>query len=299
MRAAAPNVQRASTAVTRDAPSKLHAGVLTAVVASVWPVLLHAEADRASSTSRTGLDPQAVLAASRAAVGNTPGDYPMRDRQDRLVRLSDFRGKPLLVNFVYTGCFQVCPNSTLVLRSAVNAMRDRFGSGQFRVVSIGFDQPTDTPAALRNYAAQRRIRDANWEFLSPRGEDVAALARDFGFSYVATPGGFDHTLQVSILDAGGRIRQQVVGDAFAAEALGEPLRQLIAGRMFKDSSGFADLLERVRILCSVYDADTGQYRVSYALYIEIAGGLTFIAAMFWFAIREWRYARAERRLAAR
>jgi len=166
-------------------------------------------------------------------------------------------------------------------------------------VSIGFDQPTDTPAALRNYAAQRRIRDANWEFLSPRGEDVAALARDFGFSYVATPGGFDHTLQVSILDAGGRIRQQVVGDAFAAEALGEPLRQLIAGRMFKDSSGFADLLERVRILCSVYDADTGQYRVSYALYIEIAGGLTFIAAMFWFAIREWRYARAERRLAAR
>ncbi len=299
MRAAAPNVQRASTAVTRDAPSKLHAGVLTAVVASVWPVLLHAEADRASSTSRTGLDPQAVLAASRAAVGNTPGDYPMRDRQDRLVRLSDFRGKPLLVNFVYTGCFQVCPNSTLVLRSAVNAMRDRFGSGQFRVVSIGFDQPTDTPAALRNYAAQRRIKDANWEFLSPRGEDVAALARDFGFSYVATPGGFDHTLQVSILDAGGRIRQQVVGDAFAAEALGEPLRQLIAGRMFKDSSGFADLLERVRILCSVYDADTGQYRVSYALYIEIAGGLTFIAAMFWFAIREWRYARAERRLAAR
>ena len=60
----------------------------------------------------------------------------------------------------------------------------------------------------------------------------------------------------------------------------------------------ADLLERVRILCSVYDADTGQYRVSYALYIEIAGGLTFIAAMLWFAIREWRTARAQRRLAA-
>jgi protein SCO1/2 len=83
---------------------------------------------------------------------------------------------------------------------------------------------TDSPAALRNFAAQRRINDANWEFLSPRREDVAALARDFGFSYVATPSGFDHTLQVSILDAEGRLRRQVVGDSFTADLLGEPLK---------------------------------------------------------------------------
>ena len=53
----------------------------------------------------------------------------------------------------------------------------------------------------------------------------------------------------------------------------------------------------MRILCSVYDPATGRYRVSYALYIEIAGGLTFIVAMAWFAITEWRSARAARRLA--
>ena len=246
-----------------------------------------------------GLDAQAALDASRAAVGNVPGDYRLRDRQDREVRFADFRGKPLLVNFIYTGCFRICPNSTLALRNAVNAMRERFGSSQFRVVSIGFDQPTDSPAALRNYAAQRRIDDANWEFLSPRREDVAALARDFGFSYVATPGGFDHTLQVSILDAEGRIRRQVIGDAFSADLLGEPLKQLIAGRILKDAFSLTDLLGRVRILCSVYDPVTGKYRVSYALYIEIAGGLTFIVAMLWFAISEWRGARAARRLAAR
>jgi hypothetical protein len=39
--------------------------------------------------------------------------------------------------------------------------------------------------------------------------------------------------------------------------------------------------------------------VSYALYIEIAGGLTFILAMLWFAIVEWRAVRAARRLATR
>ena len=274
----------------------LRIGALFGAAAFVAPAT--AEPGPAPAGGRAALDRQAVLAASRAAVGNVPGDYPMRDRRDREVRLSAFRGKPLLVNFVYTGCFQVCPNSTLVLRNAVDAMRDRFGSEQFRVVSIGFDQPTDSPAALRSYAAQRRIDDANWEFLSPRAGDVAAIARDFGFSYVATPSGFDHTLQVSIVDADGRIRQQVIGDAFAAESLGEPLRRLIAGRMLQESSSFADLLDHVRILCSVYDPATGRYRVSYALYLEIAGGLTFIAAMAWLAITEWRSARATRRLAS-
>ena len=274
-------------------------GALISVIALLSPAALNAEAGSGSTYRRQSLDRQSALATSRAAVGRLPGDFPMRDRRAREVRLSDYRGKPLLVNFIYTACFDVCPSSTVVLRNAVDAMRDRFGSDQFQVVTIGFDQPTDSPAALRSYAAQRRIRDPNWEFLSPRREDVEALAHDFGFSFVATSGGFDHTLQVSILDSEGRIRQQVYGDAFAAQSLGEPLRRLIAGRMLQESTGIGDLLDRVRILCSVYDPATGRYRVSYALYLEIAGGLTFILAMLWFAIREWRGARASRRLSPR
>ncbi|MBV6415724.1 MAG: hypothetical protein CMLOHMNK_00237 [Steroidobacteraceae bacterium] len=265
------------------------AAALLPLTACAPPALAAGDIERAS------LDREAVLAASSAAVGNVPGDYPMRDRQGREVRLSDFRGQPLLVNFIFTACFEVCPNSTAALRKSVDAMRRRFGSNQFRVVSIGFDQPTDTPAALRSFAAQRRISDTNWEFLSPRGEDVPALARDFGFQYLATPTGFDHTLQVSILDAQGRLRRQVVGDAFSADLLGEPLRQLIAGRLVGDSVRLTDLIERVRILCSVYDPATGEYRVSYARYFEIAGGITFVAGMLWFALNEWRISRAARR----
>ncbi len=267
--------------------------------AALVPAAALAQALPAVRDNPPRLDARAAIAASAAAVGRIPGDYRMRDRQGREVRLSDFRGKPLLVNFLYTACFEICPNSSRALHNAVTAMRDRFGSDQFRVISIGFDQPTDTPAALRNYAAQRRITDANWEFLSPRAAEVAALARDFGFSYVATPTGFDHTLQVSILDADGRIRRQVLGDTFSADSLGEPLKQLIAGRMITDTGSLVDLINRVRILCSVYDPVTGTYRVSYALYIEIAGGLTFVVAMLWFAVNEWRVARAARRQAAR
>ena len=211
------------------------------------------------------------------------------------VSLASYRGKPLLVNFIYTGCFQVCPTSSRALGRAVEGMRGRFGDAQFNVVSIGFNQPTDSPQALRQFAAQQRIDEPNWEFLSPAAGDVAALARDFGFSFAPTPIGFDHTLQVSVLDAEGRLYRQVYGDAFTADALGEPLRQLVTGALVAQSTGWSDLLDRVRILCSVYDPVTGTYRVDYSLYLQIAGGATFILAMLWFVLHEWRARRAARR----
>jgi len=245
------------------------------------------------------LDQQQAVVASQAVIGRSPRDFSFLDQDGKRLTLAQLRGKPLLVNFIYTGCFRICPTSSRALRKAVDAMRDRFGVDQFTVVSIGFNQPTDTPLALRAFAAQQRIDDPNWEFLSPDAAAVPALAREFGFSYLATPLGFDHTLQVSILDAQGRIHAQVYGDAFAADSLGEPLKQLLTGSLVTATTNFADLFDKVRILCSVYDPRTGKYRVDYSMYLEIAGGLSFVLFMLVMVVQEWRARRALRRLRLR
>ncbi len=242
-----------------------------------------------------GLDQEAALRDSLAVIGQQPDDYTMRDQNGNPVALSSFRGKPLLVNFIYTGCYKICPTSSRALRKAVNAMRGRFGDDQFNVVSIGFDQPTDSPMALRDFAAKQSISDANWAFLSPAKADVAAISRSFGFSFMPTPIGFDHTLQVTVLDASGRIVQQVFGDAFGPDSLGEPLKKLLGGALISGSTSLTDMLAKVRILCSVYDPETGRYRVDYSLYLEIAGFLTFVLIMFSMAIQEWRRHRARKR----
>ena len=174
-------------------------------------------------------------------------------------------------------------------------MRERFGDQQFHVLSIGFNQPSDSPVAMREFAARQRIDDSNWFFLVPAPTDVPALANAFGFRFAATPMGFDHTLQVSILDAEGRLHSQVYGDAFAADALGEPLKQLLGGELVGNTRSLGDLIDRVRILCSVYDPVTGKYRTDWGLYLEIAGGLTFILTMVFLATQEWwRHRRREK-----
>ena len=234
------------------------------------------------------LNAEAAIATSQAVVGARISDHTLFERDMRPVRLSSFRGKPLLVSFIYTGCFQACPANTRALQQAVRTLETRFGTSQFNVVSIGFNQPADSPQAMEAFALQHGISFPHWAFLSPPAAEVEALTREFGFTYLATPAGFDHVLQVTLLDAQGRIVRQVYGGELPADALGEPLKQLLLGAPLPPQSMFANLVDRVRILCTVYDPQTGRYRVDYSLALEVAGGLTFALVVLIYFLNEWR-----------
>ncbi|MBI3101057.1 MAG: SCO family protein [Burkholderiales bacterium] len=254
-----------------------------------------AASDQRDAAADLGLDREQALRASQAAVGRTIGDHILLNREGRPVALSSFRGKPLLVSFIYTGCFQVCPTTTKSLQDAVEGLQKSLGPNQFNVVSIGFNQPADSPQALKAFATQYNIKQSNWDFLSPPAAIVPALAKDFGFVYTATPAGFDHVLQVSLVDAQGRIVRQVYGESVAPAELGEPLKMLLAGTPVESNQLLDNLVDRVRILCTVYDPKTGAYRVDYTLPIQIAGGVTFFVLMLVFFINEWRSSRQSAR----
>jgi protein SCO1 len=141
---------------------------------------------------------------------------------------------------------------------------------------------------MRSFARQYRIDYPNWEFLAPSRDRVDALTQAFGFSFVATPAGFDHVLGVTVVAPDGRIHAQVYGDKLRADQLGVPLRQLILNAPPAEASTLATLVERVRILCTVYDPDTGQYRYDYKLIFELIGGALFFFSVLIYGLLEWR-----------
>ena len=242
-----------------------------------------------SGLALTTLDEKAAFAVSQAAIGKEVGDFVLLDRQGRPVELSRYRGKPLVVTFIYTACFQVCPTITRNLQKAVDTTVSVMGADRFNVISIGFNQPFDSPAALADFSRQYGIRLPNWEFLSPAPAIVGDLTANFGFSYVATPAGFDHINQVTLVDADGRIVRQVYGEKFTAEDLAEPLKLLITGSAIPPEVGtLQEIMERVRILCSIYDPITGRYRTNYSLYFQFAGFITFVGFMIYLSINFWR-----------
>jgi protein SCO1/2 len=243
--------------------------------------LVAADARPATSAAAPALDPEAALERSQAAIGRKLRDYAFLDRERRLVRLSDYRGRPLLVSYIYTGCTSACPTSIRSLAHAVRRAQAVVGAGRFRVVTIGFDPPHDSPEAMREFALRHGIGGPEWEFLVPQPAELDALLSDLGFSAVRTSWGFDHIAQVTVVDQQGRIYRQVYGDDFPIRLLVDPLKELIEGAP-EPVRGLSDLLERVRLLCTVYDPRTNTYRFKTSVIGEIVSFGAITIALVWF-----------------
>jgi protein SCO1 len=199
---------------------------------------------------------EAAVRTSQAAIGRDAGGWEVLDQNGRILRFDELHDKPLVVSFIYTGCFQVCPASTQFLKRAVGEARRALGPGSFRVVSIGFNQPFDGPEALADFARRQHIDDPQWLFVAPR-------------------------------DRRGVIVRQVYGDAFDLPLFIEPLKQLVAGQAASALS-VENVWTKVRLYCTVYDPYSGKYRLDYSLFFELFAGITTLGAMGWFLLRSLR-----------
>ncbi|MDH4096012.1 MAG: SCO family protein [Betaproteobacteria bacterium] len=241
----------------------------------------------AAPLAAQAFDQKLALRDSQAAIGRAIGDYTLRDTEGRPVRLADLRGKPLVVSFIYTGCFQVCPVTTQSLAGAVAQAERTLGPGTFRVATIGFNLPFDSPEAMKEFRRKHVVESPNWLFLSPDAKTLPALVADFGFRYESTAAGFDHLLQASIVDSQGRIYRQVYGDSFATQLFVGPLLEL-AQNAPVPQAGVEAFFEKVKLLCTVYDPVAGRYRVNYVIVAEILVGASVVLGILAFLVVELR-----------
>ncbi len=259
----------------------------TALIATLCSASISVAATATTQSESGAPAMERALAVSQAAIGARTGQHVMRDSLQREVRLEKYRGKPLLVSFVYTGCFQVCPVTTRFLATSVAAARSALGADSFNVITVGFNQPFDTPEAMAAFAHQSGIKDAHWDFLSTNKGTLETFARELGFTYYPTPKGFDHITQVSILDAEGVVYRQVYGELFELPLLADAIKDLLSGQASR-AGGIDSVWTKVKLFCTVYDPNSGGYRVNYSLFVEIFAGLSILVSIAWFLIREYR-----------
>jgi protein SCO1/2 len=232
-----------------------------------------------------------ALRASQAALGRVTGDHEFIDQHGRPLRLAGLQGRPLALNLVYTSCYDICSSLTLYLRDAVRIARETLGPGSFSVLTVGFDTEHDSPERMRIFARDRGIDDPDWHLVSADAATIRRLADEVGFTWAASPTGFDHVAQVSIVDADGKVVRQVYGQDFAPPALVEPLKALVLGRTLERLS-VRDVIDRVRLYCSVYDPASGRYRFDYSM---LAGAIPPLMALGMAAVAIVVAGRARRR----
>lgn len=145
------------------------------------------------------------------------GDFAMTDHEGRARKLSDFKGKVVVVFFGFLNCPDVCPTTLARFAAVMQALGDQASHVQVLMVTV--DPERDTTEVLGQYVTAFDAR-----FLGLRGtpEELKAAARDFKTVYMRSPtpaGGYtmDHTTSSFALDSEGRTRLLITHEAPAAE----------------------------------------------------------------------------------
>jgi len=245
----------------------------------------------ASASGTNRFDRDEALQLSQAAIGKPLGDYSFKTADGRDVNLNDYLGTPLLISMIFTSCHFICPTTTKHLLQASAAAQEVLGDSSFSIVSIGFDTINDTPEAMQAFARQQSIDADNWQFLSATPETIARLSRDLGFQFYRSPRGFDHLIQISMIDRNGNVYSQVYGMEFELPSLVEPLKQLVLNRAESAGHPISGLLDRVRLFCTIYNPATGRYEIDNSLFFQIASGFIVVFGISFYLFREARRAR--------
>ncbi|NJO32387.1 MAG: SCO family protein [Rhodospirillales bacterium] len=260
------------------------AAVLFAAVALASPAVAHGPAPMQPAIAP--LDQGTALATSQQAIGRTLGDHRFIDAKGTRLALGELRGKPLVISLIYTSCTHVCPMITQRLRLAVEEAQRVIGYDRFNVITVGFDVLNDTPMRMAAFARAQGVDLPSWRLLSGDEASVSALARDLGFTYAASGGGFLHVAQTTIVDSNGRVYRQVYGDDFPIPIFMEPLKEAVYGTVGSLTS-LSSLVDRVRFLCTVYDPNQGRYRISYAIAMGLLAGLISLGTTAVVISRAW------------
>jgi protein SCO1/2 len=158
-------------------------------------------------------------------------DYPMVDHQGKSARLSDYRGKWLVVYFGYTSCPDACPTGLAEIAKALNDMGpDR---SVIQPIFISLDAKNDTPERLAKY-----LPYFDSAFIGLRTEEpaLAQVAKQFGVTYVTAESPkfgtlIDHSLYAYLVDPKG-----VKRDTFATNFPPDFLRKRLTQHGWKGAS---------------------------------------------------------------
>ncbi|MCP4936145.1 MAG: SCO family protein [bacterium] len=267
---------------------RLANAALTLVVMAVLVLTSQRVSARQSIPEPPPFDEKAALEYSQAAIGRDIPNLEFINRYNKKISLAQFRGKPLIINMIYTSCFQTCPTIVESLYDGVKIAQNALGEDRFSVVTIGFDAKSDTPERMRGFASTRGVSRPNWHFLSGTSESVTEISNILGFIYVPSPVGFDHLTQTTVIDSGGKVYAHVYGASFPPPAVVEPLKELVFGRK-KSIMSLEGLSDRVRLFCTIYDPRNGRYYFDYSIFIGLFIGLMILGTMAVVLIRNvWR-----------
>ena len=150
----------------------------------------------------------AAAPALKAGVFDPPRqapDFSLQGTNGQALKLSQYRGKVVLLAFGYSHCLSVCP---VTLHTFAQTLRQMgAAAAAVQIVYVTVDPQRDTPANLKAFVGgfdPRIIGGTGTE------QQLAQVRKDYGVSATRIPDGnsymYDHSSSIYLIDRAGRIR---------------------------------------------------------------------------------------------
>ena len=168
------------------------------------------------------------------APGDQTPDFKLRNQDGRAIHLAQFKGKVLLITFIYTRCPlpEFCPRVTRNFAQVEKQLAGNAGLyAKTHLLCVSFDPEHDTPERLRAYAASYIGSDAkgafaHWDFAVPDKAELLEMAKffDLGMTNEADST-ITHTLSTTLIGPDGKVVRFYPGNEWTPDQLTADVRQ--------------------------------------------------------------------------
>jgi protein SCO1/2 len=163
------------------------------------------------------------------AIGQPMPDFQLTDQNRREIHLSQFSGKVVAVNFIYTRC--PLPDYCLRLSNNFARLQKRFSERMGKdlvLLSVTFDPKYDQPEVLAKYAGTFKADPDAWHFLTGSAPDLKRVYGYFGVDAFPDEGLLTHSLRTAIIDRQGKLAAITPGNEFSPPQLGDLVEAVLA-----------------------------------------------------------------------
>jgi protein SCO1/2 len=144
--------------------------------------------------------------AERVRAGEVVSDFGLIDQNGRPIRLSDFRGKVVVLTFIYTRC--PLPNFCPLMSKNFADLQERLSkefANKYQLLTITMDPDFDRPDVLKDYGARYGANDKDWSFATGNAEQISFVAGLMGLYYAPENGLISHDFRTALIGADGRL----------------------------------------------------------------------------------------------
>lgn len=134
-------------------------------------------------------------------------NYRFQDQDGKLVSLSDFKGKLILLDFIYTRCPDICHSLGFQFKTLLTELEHAGLKDKVSLLSVSFDPEHDSAENLQSYL-KRYVKDNHsWNGLRPIArQELDSMLKEFGVVVLTNEqGGFDHNAAIHLIDESGSL----------------------------------------------------------------------------------------------